>query len=71
MAVEFQPFHYGKAEEPKPVDLVNVTGSAVVGLGILTLAIEVISPAQTKQFLIPAGYFLLGAVIFGIPKLKR
>jgi len=71
MAMEVQPFHYGKAEEPQPIDLATVTGFAIIGVGILTLVIEILSPAANKQFVVSAAYFIAGAAIFGVPKLRR
>ncbi|MEK6967851.1 MAG: hypothetical protein AABX51_04425 [Nanoarchaeota archaeon] len=71
MALEFQPFHYGKAEDPQQVDISKVIGSVVIGLGLLAFAAELFSTAQHKQFIIPSIYFFTGLVIFSVHKLKK
>lgn len=70
MAMEFQPFHYGKAENHRHASIGHITGSAVIGLGSLMLAVELFSSAE-KQFFVPALYMVAGAGIFGFDKLKK
>ncbi|TAL58024.1 MAG: hypothetical protein EPN86_00900 [Nanoarchaeota archaeon] len=70
MPYEFQPFHYGKAEDPQHASIGRITGSVVIGLGLLMLVVELFSPTQQKQLVVPAIYLVVGAGIFGIDKIK-